>query len=878
VRTRIFTLLSLVVVLALLLPGGVQPAAAQQPDSIVVTLQTPPRRAAVGSDGFDSVQVEGFDHFASPGDPALPGKVYNVALPPDVAWQSVSVEMLSVKTVELTGTYEIAPVRPPATWVDGRQIIAWGENAASIVDGKNTRVYQRDAYFPSSYVTSVGHSQMRKWRFVRLLFTPVQYNPVTKKLRMATEVEVRITFGRGPANQAQRRAELSDTVMDREAALILHNYGQAKGWYQTDTLPRSTSADADYVIITTDTIVVGSSNLSNFVTHKQAKGHAVEIVTETQYGELTGQAPYGTAEKIRQWLINNYLTKHIRYVLLIGNPNPAGDVPMKMCWPRRSQAIYLESPTDYFYADLTGNWDLDGDQYFCEYPDDGGSGGVDFAAEVYVGRIPVYTGVSGWQATLDNILQKTMDYENSSNVAWRRSALLPMSFSDSNTDGAPLAERMKGDYLNGAGFTSYTLYQHKTTGCNSSYSSNENLVNGAVKTRWQNNDYGIVTWWGHGSQTGAYIGYDPSCSDGAILTSSDAPSLDNGHPAFVYQNSCTNGYPEDNGNLGYALLKNGAVATVSASRVSWYAIGIWSPSRFFGDNASIGYYYMQRITNGEQAGVALYTEKGSVGSGWGGETWMNLFDFNIYGDPSISLFSAYPGAFSKSSPTNGATGQPTSLTLSWQTSSGATSYEYCYDTTNNSTCDGSWTSTGGNTSASISGLSSGTTYYWQVRARNAAGTTDADSGTWWNFTVGGTTVPNDDFNNAFVISSVPYSNSQDTTGATTATDDPHFTCVSGQKYNTVWYRYTPTASGIFTVNTFGSSYDTVLAIWTGTRGALQSKACNDDTGGLQSQVLVPVSAGTTYYIEVAGYREYSYGILNISFSQMFPTYLPLISK
>ena len=40
-----------------------------------------------------------------------------------------------------------------------------------------------------------------------------------------------------------------------------------------------------------------------------------------------------------------------------------------------------------------------------------------------------------------------------------------------------------------------------------------------------------------------------------------------------------------------------------------------------------------------------------------------------------------PGAFNKTSPVDAATNQPTSLTLSWGTSAGATGYEYCYDIT-----------------------------------------------------------------------------------------------------------------------------------------------------------------------------------------------------
>lgn len=95
--------------------------------------------------------------------------------------------------------------------------------------------------------------------------------------------------------------------------------------------------------------------------------------------------------------------------------------------------------------------------------------------------------------------------------------------------------------------------------------------------------------------------------------------------------------------------------------------------------------------------------------------------------------SVPPGSLAKSSPANAAISQPVNPTLSWGTSSGATSYEYCVDTTNNNSCDGNWATTSG-TSTVPGGLNSGTTYFWQVRARSSAGTTDADVGAWWSFT------------------------------------------------------------------------------------------------------------------------------------------------
>ena len=95
---------------------------------------------------------------------------------------------------------------------------------------------------------------------------------------------------------------------------------------------------------------------------------------------------------------------------------------------------------------------------------------------------------------------------------------------------------------------------------------------------------------------------------------------------------------------------------------------------------------------------------------------------------------ALPGAFNKTSPANAATNRATSLTFSWAASTGAVSYEYCLDTVNNNACDGSWVSTGATRSVTRAGLTARTTYYWQVRAVNAVGTTLANAGTWWRFT------------------------------------------------------------------------------------------------------------------------------------------------
>lgn len=93
-----------------------------------------------------------------------------------------------------------------------------------------------------------------------------------------------------------------------------------------------------------------------------------------------------------------------------------------------------------------------------------------------------------------------------------------------------------------------------------------------------------------------------------------------------------------------------------------------------------------------------------------------------------------PGAFNKSSPSNAATRVRRPVTLTWGASSNAASYEYCIDTSNNSTCNATWVNVGAATSVSLTTLNATTTYYWQVRAVNVTGTTNANGGTWWRFT------------------------------------------------------------------------------------------------------------------------------------------------
>jgi thermitase len=146
---------------------------------------------------------------------------------------------------------------------------------------------------------------------------------------------------------------------------------------------------------------------------------------------------------------------------------------------------------------------------------------------------------------------------------------------------------------------------------------------------------------------------------------------------------------------------------------NWLGNGMSTSKTFSGLEAGTTYYWHVRALKGSTITYA----NGSATAFW-----------------SFTTAASSNGAFNKSSPANGAPNQSTSPTLSWGISNGATLYEYCYDTTNDNSCS-NWTGNGTSTSKALSGLSTGTTYYWHVRAVNGGVITYSNTNAFWSFTV-----------------------------------------------------------------------------------------------------------------------------------------------
>lgn len=96
--------------------------------------------------------------------------------------------------------------------------------------------------------------------------------------------------------------------------------------------------------------------------------------------------------------------------------------------------------------------------------------------------------------------------------------------------------------------------------------------------------------------------------------------------------------------------------------------------------------------------------------------------------------------------------------------------------------------------------------------------------------------------------------------------------------NFVWWAWTALTSGSITIDTFGSDFDTSLAVYIGSElSQLIEVANNDDRSGFQSEVSFSAIAGENYQIAVDGYGSSQGSIaLNLDLETILPTHPSLV--
>lgn len=116
--------------------------------------------------------------------------------------------------------------------------------------------------------------------------------------------------------------------------------------------------------------------------------------------------------------------------------------------------------------------------------------------------------------------------------------------------------------------------------------------------------------------------------------------------------------------------------------------------------------------------------------------------------------------------------------------------------------------------------------------------------------------PMDNFDDAaeFELTFDPPSLAGTNVDATFEVDEPDHAGTGGP-LTSVWWKFTAPSDGSVDMNTDGSDFDTVLAVYTGPSVDMLSEIASNDDGDNppQSTISFPVDNGETYYVAVDGY-------------------------
>ena len=631
----------------------------------VLTLHAGEFTISEGIEG-ERIEVEQFGMLLTPGKPYLPVKRFLVALPPGA--RALSVEVLRARTTALPGTHRIEPSPTVLPLTAPDDLDRAMEKMQSEWRANHDAVYRSDAPYPARIAWLDRAGTLRSISYAAVSFAPVTCHPASGRLEFHREVEVAIhyEFPGIAAGDPGSEPLLSRATGKRASRLFCNFDALAANYSMSEQKSAPKSTIHDYVIITT-AANVGGVTASDFVSWKTTLGFHPRIVLTTD-SEIASQPGGDLAAQIRNFLRSSYLPWEIDYVLLVGSYLA---VPMRICYPDPTFHVYNPddpglvapgTPTDHYYADLSFadslSWDSDGDGFFGEHIDDS----PDFLAEIAVGRIPVNN-----NARITYTLDKIVDFEQDGGV-WKNSALHVGSvlfFENQNfsgvpfVDGATLLDSIETALMNGW-----------TTHC---MSEQEGMVvsnfpwaptsEAAFSSEWRDGRYGFVNWSGHGWCNGAArtVWYwddgdgvpETDGSDGMssiYFINTASTNLDDDHPSIVFAVSCNVGYPEPNayGRAGVDLLTDpdwgAAVGIVCSSRPAAVSKD-WINDP--GGAESISYEFNRfMIAEGERLGDAIFDAKFHSHTEYGWDTTyepMNMYNFNLYGDPSLLTGDAATG-------------------------------------------------------------------------------------------------------------------------------------------------------------------------------------------------------------------------------------------
>ncbi len=362
--------------------------------------------------------IDGFGKIGNPGQPALPMHNDLIAIPEN---GNAEIIIVDAQFIEHPG-YMVHPALQPALDTEG---------APEPVFELDKGVYNSNKFFPEKVTDIVEIQKLRGIDIATIQVRPVQFNPVTGKIRVYSRIKYRIEFKGSNKTFDNIGVYNSAHFTDTYCRTFLNNNSIPKGIKSFN--PDDPSKN--YIIITHDDYLEAADSLANW---KRQMGITVEVISKSYWTE--NEIFVDIAQRYYSWI------PRPDFFLIIGDHQ---DVPAIMIG---------DYPTDLYYACMDGS--------------------ADYFPDIAHGRISV----SSSSEAMD-VVMKIINYERSPVIDpdFYSTAVVCAQFQDDDTNGyadrrfTHTAEDIR-DYLLGQSYKVNRIYYTKNkvtpTNFNDGYYSN----------------------------------------------------------------------------------------------------------------------------------------------------------------------------------------------------------------------------------------------------------------------------------------------------------------------------------------------------------------------------------------------------------------------
>ncbi|MBP1646247.1 MAG: hypothetical protein H6Q16_1822 [Bacteroidetes bacterium] len=432
------------------------------------------------------------------GKPVLPVKYVRLLIPRGTRATNVIINQTSNNQTQ-TLLHKVCYATPP---------IPIGESLENVEEGFDTIIYSQSTPFPTSRVSVVSQNFFRGNCIVTIAVYPILYTPSINQISYVSNISFSL-------NYVSDSNYLKDMYFDeKDRGLLSHmidNPNIVTQFAPVNLSPassgtKSISVNAKYLVVTERKLLPAFAELLDWKRRKGLPSQVVaieDILADPDYqnGDEISNIN-DDAGKLRQFLYETYNNGNgVEYVLLAG-----ANIPIRLGDGfHNSPNLGDNVPTDLYFSDFDGHWNLDGDEYYGEeyvrngqYREDCDS--IDLFTEIYIGRIMAR---NEWEVR--NWTRKLIIYEqNPGNGTYLTKAFFTIAdqFVSCN-DGSPV----NGGWFGGSFDYSYrNYYSDIFTQMEVIQENVDNHVQiiptypkGRDAISAFNNNYGFTGFLGHGS-------------------------------------------------------------------------------------------------------------------------------------------------------------------------------------------------------------------------------------------------------------------------------------------------------------------------------------------------------------------------------------------